>query len=965
MNDAETTQRWQRVKGLLERALEIEDSTARGAFLATECGSDEALRAEVESLLEHESSALLTPPNRDALVQRVSNEPSRLGAYRILRRIGRGGMGSVYLGVRADGQFKKRVAIKLIRRGMDTDDVLRRFERERQVLANLDHRGIARLIDGGRTDDGLPYIVMEFVEGERLDDWANRNRLAVQERVELVREVCAAVHEAHRSLIVHRDLKPSNILVNADGQPKLLDFGIAKLLDASQEDATVNLTETPLRLLTPAFASPEQVSGGAITTAADIYALGAILYELLTGRPPLDTRSLSPVALERCLTTQEPLPPSRAALELDEETVKASGRGTSARSLSRSLAGDLDTVVQKALRKDPRRRYSSAAELRSDLDHVLRGLPIAARPDTWGYRVHKFVRRHRASVAVVSLAAIGLVSSLLMAVRGHHQARDAQRDLAAQLQADRQRAEELERLSNELAERSREAEEARSVAETRLAEIDVVNAELRAAGESAENRFREGHTFANAVLFQAYPHILDLPGSLEAVRILTESGSRYLEFLHQDGIEDHQLARSVVLAYQRLAGAHFSDTRDDLNDPDLARELLGKAREVGEELLAESPDELATQYALGTVLYSQGRLLMTLGERQDAIACYEYAAEVCGRGEAGPSNLSGRDYMRALALTQIADTHRTEGELEQALEAIDEADTLLSQLQLPRATTNSERAELARLRAWICKAQDDDPGEREAWERAVELLGAPAPGAPVPPNVQGQRWVMTTNLVECLVSQGSLDEARETVERILDEVRAALDAQPESVILRGRLVRVLGGALGVASARRDWPVLRELATEQLEQIDALRAREPDRHYLIVDRATALLYIARAAVGEGELIEAEELASEAVRVLAGESERDPDNVLMVEAAARADREIAKVYEAFGSRPQETPAFRVQWLDKALEALHSAESRLAALPSLAPSQANALERVRRDLDRCRAARDAAATESPSGE
>jgi serine/threonine protein kinase len=310
------------------------------------------------------------------------------GSYEIIREIGRGGLGAVYLAVRSDGEYRKEVALKLIRRGLDTDDILRRFRNERQILAQLDHPNIARLIDGGTTDDGLPFFVMEYVKGEPISTFCESHQLDTNQRLELFRKVCGAVTYAHQNLVIHRDLKPSNILVTDDGDPKLLDFGIAKLLTAESE--TFTQTAPALRAMTPEYASPEQVRGERITTASDVYSLGVLLYELLTGEKPYRLKTRTTEEISRAITDQEPERPS-----------------TAIRSNQRSLQGDLDNIVLMAMRKEPHRRYASAAALADDIRRHQEGLPIAARPNTFSYRTGKFIRRHRASVAATRLDPAG------------------------------------------------------------------------------------------------------------------------------------------------------------------------------------------------------------------------------------------------------------------------------------------------------------------------------------------------------------------------------------------------------------------------------------------------------------------------------------------------------------------------------------------------------------------------------
>lgn len=397
-----TQERWQQVKAVLDGALE-RAGAERAVFLEATCRDDEELRSEVESLLASETEAedfIETPIFR---IWKEDEKPlaegQRIGAYRILREAGRGGMGAVYLAERADEEFRRQVAIKLVRRGMDTDEIVRRFRAERQILANLSHPNIASLLDAGTTEDGRPYFVMEWVEGQPIDEYCDAHQLAVRERLELFRKVCSAVHFAHQNLVVHRDLKPGNVLVTAEGEPKLLDFGIAKLLAPGEESAT--FTRAGLRPMTPEYASPEQVRGEAITTASDVYALGVLLYVLLTGSSPYKPATRDPQDLARAICETSPPRPSSVIGRAGEGEVAV---------LRRRLAGDLDNIVLMAMKKDPQRRYASVDQLSNDIGRHLQGLPVVARKDTVGYRAAKFVGRHKLGV--------GLAAAVLLVIVG-------------------------------------------------------------------------------------------------------------------------------------------------------------------------------------------------------------------------------------------------------------------------------------------------------------------------------------------------------------------------------------------------------------------------------------------------------------------------------------------------------------------------------------------------------------------
>lgn len=416
-------EQWRQVEPIFDRALDL-DGPARRAYLDQAC-PDPALRAEVEALLRADrisggflqgsAESLLGHPDleQDPALPDEIQAGNVIGPYRIVRPLGEGGMGRVYLGERADGQFEQVVALKLIRQGRDSALVHRRFLAERQILARLAHPNIARLIDGGLTSNGVPWLAMEYVEGDQLLAWCDQRALTIEARIALFLRVAEAVRYAHQNLVVHRDLKPSNVLVDAEGGVKLLDFGIAKVLSPGRtepgEDPATPATETGLLLLTPEYAAPEQIRGEPVTTATDVYALGALLYELLSGRRAHQFDRRTPGEMERVICEQDPEPPSTVALN---NAGAASSRGTLPRRWYQNLRGDLDTIVLKALQKIPARRYPTVDALLDDLRAYQAGQPIRARPQSAGYRLRKFVRRHQVGVAAGLTLLIALAGGI-------------------------------------------------------------------------------------------------------------------------------------------------------------------------------------------------------------------------------------------------------------------------------------------------------------------------------------------------------------------------------------------------------------------------------------------------------------------------------------------------------------------------------------------------------------------------
>jgi eukaryotic-like serine/threonine-protein kinase len=445
--------RWQKIQSLFEQLVDAGENE-RGVYLARACGDDVELRSSVESLLKSdarrgdilkhaigEAAESLLEAHQDRLIG------TRVGPYRIVSILGHGGMSTVYRGERDDSQYKQTVAIKVLLHATLHPRLRSRLHSERHILATLDHPSIARLIDSGDLEDGTPYLVMEHVDGESIDEYCDSRTLFVRERIELFIQVCAAVQYAHRNLVVHRDIKASNIFVTDDGAPKLLDFGIAKLLAPESLSHTLPVTRLQERILTPENAAPEQVLGRPITTATDIYALGVLLYQLLTGRSPYRLLSYSQLQLERAICMDDPVRPSQMVIaklngETDDDRSRISDRrGLSPQRLRARLSGDLDAIISMAMRKEPDRRYASVEALADDLNRHLLGQPVRARHGDWRYHSAKFLRRHLLAVAAVAAAFLALALFAGAMLWENHRielARDAtaqERDRAQQVSA--------------------------------------------------------------------------------------------------------------------------------------------------------------------------------------------------------------------------------------------------------------------------------------------------------------------------------------------------------------------------------------------------------------------------------------------------------------------------------------------------------------------------------------------------
>ena len=576
--------RWARIEAVFADAAELPPDQRRD-FLDTACcdeqgAPDVSLRAEVQALLDLDDEA--TAFFDDGLAKVVRPSPGavqtgeRVGPWRLVREVGRGGMGAVWLAERADGDFRQTAAIKLVRPGLG-EDVLERFRAERRILAGLQHPHIARMLDGGRTEDGRPYLALEFVDGEPITDFCDARGLGLRARLALFVEVAHAVGYAHQNLVVHRDLKPSNILVTegTDGRPvpTLLDFGIAKLLEASAVPVA-DLTQTGAWTFTPDYAAPEQVGAGAITTATDVYGLGVVLYELLTGERPIRTGRRSPAEVERAIATSMPLRPSDVARGLPEA---ASRRSSTPASLSRALRGDLDRIALKALRKEPVRRYHSAEALARDVERHLGGFPIEARPDTLGYRVGTFAKRHRVVVGAALAVLLAIVGGLSGALWWAGQA-SQERDRAV---ASR------EMLLSLLGDVDPDQTGGREV--SALALLDHTAERLR-IGLRGDDRTRAA---VEAAVGKVYGNL----GEFERAEVLQRSALRTRQEALGAGHPD---------VLQSQADLALLLTRQSRHEE--AEQMLRGALAAGRRQLdAEHPAVAAVQHAIGVALTQQGR----------------------------------------------------------------------------------------------------------------------------------------------------------------------------------------------------------------------------------------------------------------------------------------------------------------------------------------------------------------------
>jgi len=743
---------WQQLKSVFHAALDLQPEE-REAFLTQACNGNSELRLQVDRLLKSNKDAglfLVAPAMVEAGAVTAEDElpdsdelqrsGQRIGPYEIVRELGHGGMGSVYLAVRADDQYRKQVAIKLVNRGMDTDLILRRFMMERQILANLEHPNIARLLDGGSTTDGLPYFVMEHIDGLRITDYCDAHRLTTTERLDLFRHVCSALHYAHQNLVVHRDIKPSNILVTPEGVPKLLDFGIAKLLSPGWDSETGEATASMVRLMTPEYASPEQFRGTAITTTSDVYSLGVVLYELLSGCHPFRSVGQRPHVPAQIDLREDPLKPSAAITRIEQ--VRPTGdvpasritpqsigevRDGSVDKLRRRLSGDLDNIVLKALRKEPERRYASVQQFSEDIRRHLNGLPVIASPDTFSYRARKFVQRHRVGVIAALVVAIALLSATAITA---WQARVARRER-----------------------------------------------------DRAESRFNQVRKLAKTVLFEYHDGIANLPGSTPIREKMVKDALEYLDNLSAEGSTDLTLQAELADAYEKVGDVQGNPYLSNLGNQDGALASYRKALTIRQAVYAISPDA-KTKHELSSSYSLVADILWARGENQEALADYRRAmAYIQELTQSEPKNL---DYVRSanVTLNGIGNVQKQTGDFKGALETYRK---FLANSEVLLATDVTDTYNLSNMAIANLKVGDalmgigDQASALTHYEKGVQELASLAGSAPN--NATATRLLSLGNqrIATVLRSLGQYEKAASFNLKALEEQTELAKADPKNL----------------------------------------------------------------------------------------------------------------------------------------------------------------------------------------
>lgn len=766
-----TPERYSQVKSLFQLVLEQEPAQ-RPSFLERACGADRELYNQVRELLRSDSTSdnfletpAITPLSQvlaDAAADMHDPMPQQIGPYAVQKLLGSGGMGAVYLAFRSDKTYNKKVAIKVIHRGMESDRILQRFRRERQIIASLDHPNIARLLDGGATDDGRPYIVMEYVEGLPITTWCDQKRLSTNKRIQIFLQVCDAIQYAHQNLIIHRDIKPGNILVRPDNTAKLLDFGIAKLMNPDIAMVATEKTATSMRLMTPQYASPEQLRGEAVTTASDVYLLGIVLYELLTGHRPYEVKENVTLEAIRAYTQGEPPLPSEAIFRTEDKLMPDGTRQVASNALTISmvrdgnpavllkrLQGDLDAILLRALRRDPARRYQSTAQFAQDLRNHLNQLPVSAVPDNPAYRIRLFLRRNR-KLALAAMASITILLSVT---------------LFAIWQASRAHTER----------------------------------------QRAEARFGQARQMSNAVLFDVQDELAPLPGTTPARKLLVNKALHYLTELSKEAESDPGLRRSLAAGYLRVghlqgnpefvnlgdsAGALSSYRRaetllqklhaDEPKDPQIANELasadeaisvilmrnrdLGRATEVLRQAVALREAGNAPADARATANHLLAATLASAGSAEEAKKLSEKAHEIAmsQTGVEAPR-------VQAASFRRRANVQLLTGDSRAAAESLRAALALYQQISTADPVAPRPLRDLADVLEDLA-AIEPAAASAPLFDRAIQIRRELA-------NADPQNVVLQRDLANGLLKQGSANDA-------IEHFRQILAADPANILAR-------------------------------------------------------------------------------------------------------------------------------------------------------------------------------------
>ncbi len=799
---------------------------------------------------------------------------ARVGAYRVVRQLGQGGMGTVHLAIRDDDVFHKRVALKVLRRGMDTESIVRRFRTERQILAGLDHPNIARLIDGGTTADGLPYLVMEYVDGMPLGTYADSRQLDTNARLELFVRLCGAVQYAHQSLVIHRDIKPANVLVSPDGVPKLLDFGIAKLLNAELTGQSLTAATAPgLQLMTPEYASPEQVRGEQVTTATDVYSLGILLYELLTGRLPYRLTSRAAPEIVRIVCESEPLRPSAAvtrpldtgATVLPATTAPGDAprrRTRDPHRLRRRLEGDLDNIVMKAISKEPARRYVSVEQMADDVQRHLAGLPVRARHDTLGYRTAKFMRRHRGAVAAAAAVFLALVAGIV--------------GIAWQ---------------------------------ARVAGIERAR---------AEQRFNDVRSLANAFLFDVHDAVKDLAGSTPARQLMVQTGIEYLDKLAADAADRAELRRELAAGYVRVGDVQGRPLNPNLGDSTGALVSYRKATALYASLGvgAASPAELRREASAAHLRLSE--VLAATGDTAAAMTAVREGLELVRDTATDPAASPAARRDLVVSYSRFGDLLAATGATSEALDYHRMALAVMESLAAaaPDDVANLRQLGVAHHKVGNVLGNPNYPNVGDPGGALVEMRRSAAvferASALYPDNALFKRnlAVARSNSADILTALGRREEAMVEERRALATYEAQVREDPTNAAARNDLaIAYFKQAEMLDAAGRTREALASLDRAATLQ-DQIAAADPGNARARAETATNHGLRGRLLARLGQRAAALTSLDRAVDICRALSQDNPGNVEGRVAVASALIERADARQTLDGRPGRLPEDRTE-------------------------------------------------------